>query len=173
MWLQQSFFFWEFCLCQTLFLNFNMGLFRKTAGGVLVSLGLLFVLAGIMALVDSTTAAGERVGVFATGAILGLLLVWIGICLLRRPKEQADSTNDAVAEEPIRKYSSPKTEEEIRTALFRLVEQSSGCITLFKFAMETNLSGEDARTFLDAQAKAFGASFLVNDKGDVVYRFPL
>lgn len=63
--------------------------------------------------------------------------------------------------------------EQLQATFYRLVKINNGYITVMRLAAETGLSAKTAQLFLDAQAKEFNASYEVNEKGDVVYRFPI
>lgn len=149
----------------------------KTAGIILVTLGAICIMGAIGGTtdVDNPMSSGETL----LAIVLGLGLLSPGFVMLYQVQQQVKH-EVKVSHEPISKssrypskYPNPKNEDEIRTAFFLLVRKYDGCITLFKFAMETNLPGEVAREFLDKQAKVFNAGFDTDDKGDVVYRFPV
>ena len=54
---------------------------------------------------------------------------------------------------------------------FRLVKEGEGRITLMRFAMEAQLSGEEAKQFLAQKVKEFDGNFDVSEQGDIAYRF--
>ncbi|NEP18883.1 MAG: hypothetical protein F6J97_18615 [Leptolyngbya sp. SIO4C1] len=56
---------------------------------------------------------------------------------------------------------------------YQLLRQQQGQISVLDFAMLTQLSGPEAKQYLDAQAKAFHASFEASPRGDVLYIFNL
>jgi hypothetical protein len=63
--------------------------------------------------------------------------------------------------------------DRLRTTFYRLLQEGNGQITVLRFAMEAELSGEEARQYLDHRAKEFNATFDVLDEGDIAYRFNL
>lgn len=54
---------------------------------------------------------------------------------------------------------------------YRTLKINQGRITVLEFAMESKLSGEEARKYLDIKAKEFHAHFEISDKGHINYRF--
>ena len=68
-----------------------------------------------------------------------------------------------------------KNQKQVRDRLdrmfYRRLKINQGKITVLELAMEGNLSGEEARKYLDTKAKEFNAHFETNDKGHINYRF--
>ena len=54
---------------------------------------------------------------------------------------------------------------------YEQLEARQGRISVLEFAMATQLTGAEARAFLDARAKEFFANFEPTDSGDVLYTF--
>ena len=88
--------------------------------------------------------------------LLGLPATVAGGWLRRRLKQQAEE----------------ETSDRLRSSFFRLVQEGNGNITVMRFAMDTKLSGEAAKQYLDEKAEEFNANFNVNDDGGVSYYFP-
>ncbi|OCR00969.1 hypothetical protein BCD67_06310 [Oscillatoriales cyanobacterium USR001] len=63
--------------------------------------------------------------------------------------------------------------DRLQTILYRLIQEGSGEISLMKFAMETQLSAEDAQKYLNRQADAFNATCEVKEEGSISYHFHL
>ena len=61
----------------------------------------------------------------------------------------------------------------LQDTFYRLIQLHQGRLTVFEFAMQTNLSGAEARDYLNARAKEFEANFETSDRGDVLYVFPI
>lgn len=92
--------------------------------------------------------------------VLRLLLPWLVL--------------GAVAAGAVLLWRRRQTEEQARYRLFYdLIDRHQGRLTVFTFARAANLSGQAARTFLDARAKEFFANFEPTDSGDVLYHFPV
>lgn len=68
-----------------------------------------------------------------------------------------------------------KNQKQVRDRLdrifYRTLKINQGRITVLEFAMESKLSGEEARKYLDIKAKEFNAHFETSDKGHINYRF--
>lgn len=60
----------------------------------------------------------------------------------------------------------------LQQTFYQLLQSNRGRITVFDFAVHTNLTGPEAREFLNARAREFYANFEPNDHGDVLYVFP-
>jgi uncharacterized protein involved in exopolysaccharide biosynthesis len=61
--------------------------------------------------------------------------------------------------------------ERLQSALYRLIKEGGGEITLVRFAMETRLSPEVAQRFLNEQAEVFNAACEIKDDGSISYHF--
>jgi hypothetical protein len=73
----------------------------------------------------------------------------------------------------LQKDHQKKISDRLRTTFYRLVKEGNGQITILRFAMEAELSGEEARQYLDQKAKEFNGTFDALDQGDIAYRFNL
>jgi len=61
--------------------------------------------------------------------------------------------------------------ERLKTILYRMIQEGNGEINLVKFAMETQLSAEDAQKYLNRQAEVFNATCEVKQEGSISYKF--
>ncbi|MGL5060165.1 MAG: hypothetical protein ACRC62_09290 [Microcoleus sp.] len=61
--------------------------------------------------------------------------------------------------------------ERLQSALYRLIKEGGGEITLVRFAMETRMSPEAAQRFLNEQAEVFNAACEIKDDGSILYHF--
>lgn len=59
----------------------------------------------------------------------------------------------------------------LNTIFYRLIQDTRGRITALDFAIKANLSGEEARQYLEERAVEFSAQFEVSEKGGVMYCF--
>ncbi len=71
------------------------------------------------------------------------------------------------------KQGQKEINDRLRTTFYRLIQESNGQITILRFAMEAELSGQEARNYLDQRAKEFNATFEALDEGDIAYHFNL
>ncbi|MEA5596613.1 hypothetical protein [Rivularia sp. UHCC 0363] len=61
----------------------------------------------------------------------------------------------------------------LQSTFYRLVEEQRGQISLLRFAKEAEITGEEAKLFLDSKAKEFNATFDHHHNGGVYYHFHL
>jgi DNA modification methylase len=72
----------------------------------------------------------------------------------------------------LKQQAEEEMSDRLRSSFFRLVQEGNGNITVMRFAMDTKLSGEAAKQYLDEKAAEFNANFNVSDNGGVAYYFP-
>ncbi len=73
----------------------------------------------------------------------------------------------------LRQQHQQELRDRLHTAFSKLLQANDGNITVLSFSMETQLSGKDAKAFLDERAQEFNATFQVGEAGGVVYCFDL
>jgi hypothetical protein len=56
---------------------------------------------------------------------------------------------------------------------YQMLKADNGRITVLQLAMEAQLSGEQAKQYLDQKAKEFNATFETSDQGNISYLFHL
>ncbi|MCP6761691.1 MAG: hypothetical protein NHB32_23765 [Fischerella sp. CENA71] len=71
----------------------------------------------------------------------------------------------------LRKQNQKLLSDRLQSTFYRLLEENSGTISVLSFAKESQISGEEAKHYLDAKAKEFNATFDVNPQGGVYYHF--
>jgi hypothetical protein len=54
---------------------------------------------------------------------------------------------------------------------YQMLKADNGRITVLQLAMEAQLSGEQAKQYLDQKAKEFNATFEASDQGNISYLF--
>lgn len=130
----------------------------------LTSLGGLFLLVSII-LTANTNApktdqdAALRLFILAVPSLVGgsAIAAW-PLYSQRRRAKQAQQQAEA---------------EQLRKLFYELVLQHQGRLTVLQFAAVANISGNEAKQYLDAQAREFGADFTVEADGETTYLFPL
>lgn len=134
-----------------------MRLVTKIAAGVLLGIGLPISVMAIWQIASPNVSAEDKSGSEAAlvlfglpPAVLGSWLIWNG-----------------------RRHSRRELSDRLQATFFRLLQENSGQVTVLQFAMETGLSGEVARAFLDERAKEFNAGFNVSEEGKLSYYFDL
>lgn len=61
----------------------------------------------------------------------------------------------------------------LKQTFFQLLQEGDGKVTVLRFAMETGLEGDEAKTYLDERAIEFNATFEATEQGAVAYMFDL
>ena len=137
-----------------------MKFIQKLSAGLLLSLGALFILVGFTNAVtyDPQLTKEERqrelsgiIGCYGIGAIAASGGGWIVWNLRQKHQKQLKQNLDSV--------------------FYQLVKAESGRITVLQLAMEAQISGEEARKYLDGKAKEFNASFEAREQGNISYLF--
>lgn len=72
-----------------------------------------------------------------------------------------------------RKQQQAAESEALRRQFYQLVQAHQGRLTVLQFAAATNLSGAEAKQYLDERAQEFGADFSADAPGEISYHFPL
>ncbi len=139
--------------------------FLKMAfAGCLVSTGALFLAVTLAMPFDPDQRNNpDWVYGMAVGAVLGVVpLGWGGWIFwgLHRDRQ-------------LRRPTRADPQAQLRRVLFDLLQQTGGEVTLVQFAMTANLSGQDAKAFLDQAAVDFDATFRVGESGEIYYQFPV
>ena len=134
-----------------------MRLVTKIAAGILLGIGIPITTMATVELLHPPTSSTDREGTVAALILFGLpptalgsWLIWNGL-----------------------RHHQRQNRDRLQAAFFRLLKQTNGRITPLGFAMETGLSGEDARVYLDERAREFGVSFDVDEAGNIFYQFSL
>lgn len=134
-----------------------MKLLRQTASGVLLSVGLLFLMVAILAPFDKSESPEEQRDITLGGLMLGVPMMISGGWLLRG----------------LRRDWQKEEGDRLRTVFFQTARETGGYFSLMQFAMAADLPGETAKRYLDDRAKEFAASFEVDEQGGMFYRFPI
>jgi hypothetical protein len=138
-----------------------MKLLTKFAAGSMLSLGFLFLMASLSALStlqdkDNNSLQIRDARDSALGcAALGVPLVAGGGCLILGARRQN------------RKLLS----QHLQSTFYNLVERGKGRISVLSFAKEANITGTEAKEYLDMRAKEFNATFDFGQDGGIYYYF--
>ncbi len=73
----------------------------------------------------------------------------------------------------LRRRHQKQISDRLDSTFYKMLKADQGRITVLRLAMETQLSGEQAKQYLNQKAKEFNASFEPSDKGDISYHFHL
>jgi hypothetical protein len=109
-------------------------------------------------------AAQENRDIALGGLLLGFpslaLGGWLALALYHQEQQE-------------KKAASPNGSDRLQSTFYRLLEESNGQITILRFAKETQITGHEAKQYLDEKAKEFNGNFDVNSEGGISYRFHL
>jgi hypothetical protein len=141
-----------------------MKLIRKIAAGLLLFIGLPITIYGSFTLFDRDLVGEDREGTVAAIIIFGLPSTALGSWLIWELYAQNQREKAAKAQERL---------NQLQTTFYQLIQDQDGEISVLRLAAAAEISGEEAKAFLDDKAKEFSADFGVSDRGDVFYRFPL
>lgn len=125
--------------------------------GMLLGIGLPISFVCIWNLVqqsDSFTDSARSMNI-ATLIFYGILPVAIGGWLALNNNRQGQKSE----------------RDRLQKVFFNLLREGNGNINVLRFSMEANVSGAEAKAYLDEQAKEFNAAFNVSEEGKVFYYF--
>ncbi|BAZ39589.1 hypothetical protein NIES4101_55430 [Calothrix sp. NIES-4101] len=63
--------------------------------------------------------------------------------------------------------------DRLQSTFYHLIEQHQGRISVLLLAKEANITGQEAKEYLDAKAKEFNASFDLSSDGGIYYYFQI
>lgn len=138
---------------------------KYTLGSLLFSFGFLFLVVFISLIVEPQEDDDVPPAAYVAASVImaGPPLLGGGLLLWSAARQGVNS----------RKVQEAKSQAELRDLFFTLLQENQGELSVLKFAMVAELSGEAAREYLDERAKEFGADFNVSDRGEITYVFPL
>lgn len=134
-----------------------MKLLQKVIAGFLLVFGVPLSLVAVTEITNPQTSPQDRDDALAALLILTLPAASVGGWVAWRLYKAGDK----------------ETRDRLRSTFYRLVKENNGQLSVLYFAMEAQLSGEQARDYLDERAKEFNATFEPLDDGGIVYQFHL
>lgn len=128
---------------------------RTIAAGMLLGAGLFVSVLSGAAIVDRNTPSEARTQ-FAVGfVVLGACPIALGSWLALHHQQQI----------------SQQENDRLYSIFYRLLRQHQGQINVLRFSMEANISGTQAKAFLDDRAREFNARYDVSEEGKIFYYF--
>ena len=134
-----------------------MKLVKKIAAGILLPFGLAIVILATADLLNKNATADSKEGSAAILVLFGLPSLGLGSWFVW------DLTQKSRAEK----------RDRLQETFYQLIEANGGKITVLRFAKAADLSGPEAKQYLEEKAKEFNANYEVSEQGDVSYRFTL
>lgn len=128
---------------------------KKVIAGLLLAFGIPFSLLLVTEILNPQTKPKDKDDAMAALFILTLPAAAVGGWLAWG----------------IYKGGAKEESDRLKSAFFQLLMEGNGRITVIQFAKATQLSGEEAKRYLDEKAKEFNATFDVDDKGGISYYF--
>lgn len=128
---------------------------RTIAAGILLGTGLFVSVLLVPKIVDRNTPPAERIQPAIGFVLFGAGLVALGSWLTLQGQLHAGRTET----------------NRLRGIFYRLLRNNQGQINVLRFSMEANISGAEAKAFLDERAREFNARFDVSEEGKISYYF--
>ncbi len=130
-----------------------MGRTKTIAAGILLGIGIPISLLTAISLSDHKTPPETKEGALGALILFGLPPIALGSWLV------------------FNNYRSGKRAErdQLQALFYRLLKEGNGHINALRFSMESNLSGLEAKEYLDDRAKEFNASYNISEEGKSYY----
>lgn len=134
-----------------------MKLIKKIAAVMLLTIGLPFSIVTIVDIFNPKASDKQKEESLIVLVFIGAPCTISGGFLLWRLRQQ----------------NQKEISDRLQDIFFQLIKENQGNITVLRFAMETKLSGEAAKKYLDGQVKEFNGTLEVSDRGDISYQFDI
>ncbi len=141
-----------------------MKLIKKILAGLLLLFGVPFSMFALIEITNPETSAEDREN--ATAALLILTLPstvaggWLAWSVVQQNRRETRERENQEG-------------DRLREVFFDTVRREGGEITVLRFAMEAQISGQDAKQYLDERTKEYNATFNVGEQGEISYKFHL
>jgi hypothetical protein len=137
-----------------------MRLLQKTLAGFCLLIGLPIIIVATVEILNPTSSDEDRSGSAAALVLFGLPPTAVGSWLIWNLRQQHQRSLEDLADQQEQRF-------------LQILQDQKGDLTVLQFATATQMSLEEAKTYLDEKAKLLDASFDVSETGAVVYRFPV
>lgn len=131
-----------------------MKLLKKIAASCLLSLGSMCLFITVVTFIEPDKTEESREDSMI-GLVFGLPLTISGGWLIWSLSKQHQQ----------------QKENQLRSKFFHLIEARNGSITVLDFARDAELSGTEAKQYLEKYSKEFDANIEVTDQGNIIYKF--
>jgi hypothetical protein len=129
----------------------------KVFAGILFSLGFIF-LAVTVSVVFTKNPTKEDKSAALGGVIIGVPATAAGAWILwGLSKKSRNSESDRL--------------KQLERVFLELLDLNNGRVTVLKFAIASNLSVEEAKSYLDRKAASLNGTFEVSEEGGINYLF--
>lgn len=131
---------------------------QKTVAGLLLLWGLPLSIWAITDTLNPDTPAEDKEGAIAALVFFGLPPVAIGGFLIHHLRQTHHTTEE-------------NSDRALEKLFLQELQEQQGLINPIVFATKTNLTLEEAKTYLDEKAIQLNATYEATETGGVVYRF--
>lgn len=131
-----------------------MNLFKKIAAGFCLSLGFAFLLVTVSGIVERDENSDRRSDIWG-GLLFGVPTTVAGGWLIYDLSQKHRQQKAAY----------------IRSKFYSLIKEKQGIVGVLDLAMEAQISGEQARFYLEQFSQEFAADFEITEENKVIYRF--
>lgn len=128
---------------------------RTIAAGASFGIGLFFGLIAILGMTQPEASPEKQFASVGVGLLGGVPSTTLGAWLLIQNRDR----------------KTQKERDRLQRTFYKLLKANGGQINVLRFSMEANISGTDARAYLDERAREFNAAFNVSEEGKVFYYF--
>jgi hypothetical protein len=132
---------------------------KKITSGIFLTIGIAIFILGTVDLINPKTSQKDKDGSLAAIVLFGFPSTTLAIFIIWDLHQQHQ-----------KKIKQLNLERE--QLLLNLLQQYEGEITVTKFALNAQISIEEAKIYLDVKAKQLNADFLPSDEGGIIYKFP-
>jgi hypothetical protein len=128
---------------------------KTIAAGVSFGIGLFFGLIGVLGVSQPGATRDQQFASIGVGVLGGVPAIALGSWLIAQQSDRARQ----------------QERDRLRQVFFRLLQEGNGNINVLRFSMESNVSGAEAKAYLDERAREFNAAFNVDQEGKLSYYF--
>ncbi len=128
---------------------------KTIAAGVSFGIGLFFGLIAVLGITQPGATRDQQFASIGVGILGGVPAIALGSWLVA---QQSDRTQQ-------------QERDRLRQVFFNLLREGNGNINVLRFSMESNVSGAEAKAYLDERAREFNAAFHVDQEGKIFYYF--
>jgi ribosomal protein L7/L12 len=128
---------------------------KTIAAGVSFGIGLFFGLIAVLGVSQPGATRDQQFASIGVGVLGGVPAIALGSWLVAQQSDRARR----------------EERERLRRVFFNLLRDGNGTINVLRFSMESNVSGVEAKAYLDERAREFNASYNVDEEGKISYYF--
>ncbi len=137
-----------------------MRLLKKMVVGLLLLWGLPLSIYCVVELLNPEVSAEDKQGAGAALVLFGLPPLAISGLLIHSLRQQHQASED-------------KSDREIELHFLTELQANNGVVNPIIFATKTDLSLEEAKTYLDEKAVQLNGLYEATENGGIIYRFPI